>query len=417
MSLRTRAEQPCDEKSAKACDDEEIVSSARILLPSLLALLVAACAGASSADEPPPAPPTPEVDAGALPDAALPSPDAADAAPPPVPRNILAVNGNRFVDGDDKDVRLLGVNYSGAEYMCIQARGIYDGPVDDALVGAIASWKANLVRVAVNPHCWLGLSAVDARYAGKVYRDAIIAFVERIRMRGMYVALEVHWSSSIEGQATQQQPMLDRVTGLPFWKSVAQTFAADRGVAFDVFNEPFLNVTNTNHAFSDDVWECWRLGCQVTGNGESFVAAGMQPLVDEIRGTGAKNVILLGGLDYANDFRGMLTHLPTDPAKAIAASAHVYPTNRCKDTTCWTNELAPVAMTIPLITGELGQHDCMRSFVEGYMAWADPRGIGYLGWTFNVADCATRPSLITDYAGTPSVFGAAFKDRFATLGK
>ncbi|MBS2019171.1 MAG: hypothetical protein JST00_40260 [Deltaproteobacteria bacterium] len=51
------------------------------------------------------------------------------------------------------------------------------------------------------------------------------------------------------------------------------------------------------------------------------------------------------------------------------------------------------------------------------MDWADPKGIGYLGWTFNVADCGMRPSLIVDAKGTPTVFGSAFKDRFAKLVK
>lgn len=395
-----------------------MVSLARALGPLALAVLAAAC-GSSSAtdDDPPPPSSTPQAGDGGVPTDGSASDAGGGDAAPPRPRNVLAVSGNQLVDGDGAKVRLLGVNYSGPEYMCIQGRGIFDAPADDALVDAIGSWKVNVVRVALNPHCWLGVTDTDPRYAGKPYRDAIVAFVDRFRARGIYVALEVHWSSSIAGKALQQQPMLDREYGLPFWRSVAQTFAADRGVVFDVFNEPILTVTNTNHAFADDVWECWRLGCVVTGIGETFTSAGMQPLVDEIRSAGAKNVILLGGLDYANDLRGMAAHLPVDPAKAIAASAHVYAVNRCKDVACWDAELAPVAEKIPLVTGELGQNDCQRAFVEGYMAWADPKGIGYLGWTFNVADCATRPSLVTDYKGTPTVFGAAFKDRFASLAK
>lgn len=387
----------------------------RMALSVVLPALVAACSSTSTNDAPPPTDP-PGDEAGA-PDSSQLTPDGGVDAPSPKPRNALGVSANQIVDGEGKVVRLLGVNFSGAEYMCIQARGIFDGAADDALVDAIAAWKANIVRIAVNPHCWLGVTDTDPRYAGKAYRDAITELVDRFRKRDIYVALEVHWSSSIANKATQQQPMLDREYGLPFWKSVAQTFASDRGVIFDPYNEPFLTVTNTNHAFADDVWECWRLGCTVTGVGETFVSAGMQPIVDEIRGTGAKNVILLGGLDYANDFRGMLTHLPNDPSKSLVASAHIYPAPRCRDLACWNAELAPVAAQIPLLTGELGQKDCQRTFVEGYMDWADPKGIGYLGWTFNVADCGARPSLISDVKGTPTVFGAAFKDRFALLVK
>jgi len=327
---------------------------------------------------------------------------------------VLTVTGNRLVDGDGKDVQLLGVNYDGAEYMCVQGRGIFDGPSDDALVDAIAAWKPNVVRVPLNPHCWLGLDGLDPQWSGQAYKDAIVTFVNRLRARNLYVVLEAHWSSTIPGQATKQQPMIDREYGLPFWKSMGETWKDDRGVVFDPYNEPFLDASNTNGAFDGDVWECWRLGCTVQGNGEQFIAAGYQPLVDEIRDTGAKNVILMGGLDYANDLRGMIAHLPNDREHAIAASFHVYDFNRCKDEGCWDGEIAKVAETIPVVTLELGQTDCDRDFVERYMAWADARKIGFLGWTFNPGDCGKRPSLVTDFDGTPTAFGAAFKDRFAT---
>src|SRR5439155_23812540 len=130
---------------------------------------------------------------------------------------------------------------------------------------------------------------LDPRWSGAAYRAAIQSFVGKLRAKGLFVILEVHWSSSFPGRATRQQPMLDRANGLPFWRSVAATFKADLGVAFDAYNEPFLDVTNTNHAFEGDTWECWRLGCIVTHDNEIYEAAGMQPIVDEIRGTGAKN--------------------------------------------------------------------------------------------------------------------------------
>src|SRR2546422_3166294 len=52
--------------------------------------------------------------------------------------------------------RLRGVNRSGTEYACAQGWGMFDGPSDSASVQAIASWKANVVRVPLNETCWLG---------------------------------------------------------------------------------------------------------------------------------------------------------------------------------------------------------------------------------------------------------------------
>jgi hypothetical protein len=381
----------------------------------LTAAALVACGGGSDDDAPAPQDPPPVTVQGD-PDAAAPPPVAPPPDTKPTPKTSIAVKGNALVDADGEPVRLLGVNYSGGEYMCIQGRGIFDGPPEGvSLADAIVSWKANVVRVSVNEHCWLGLPGVDPRYSGKPYRDAIGALVTELRAKDLYVIVEVHWSSSIAGQAVEQQPMLDRDNGLPFWHSVADTFKDDPGILFDVYNEPFLDVTNTNHAYDDDPWACWRLGCEVHFKSETYVSAGVQPVIAEIRAAGATNVVLLGGLDYANDTRGMPGHWPTDPASQAAASVHVYADKRCNDESCWSAEIDGISSFVPVVAGELGQTDCGRDFVDGFMAWADPRGMGYLGWTFNVADCSSRPSLISDWSGTPTPFGAAFKERFAAL--
>ena len=47
--------------------------------------------------------------------------------------------------------------------------GIWDGPVDDASVKAIADWKVNTVRVPLNEECWLGLSNIKPAYRGANY--------------------------------------------------------------------------------------------------------------------------------------------------------------------------------------------------------------------------------------------------------
>src|SRR5919108_906677 len=42
----------------------------------------------------------------------------------------LHVDDNRLVDRDDRPVRLLGVNRSGAEYACVGGHGFFAGPTD-----------------------------------------------------------------------------------------------------------------------------------------------------------------------------------------------------------------------------------------------------------------------------------------------
>ncbi len=70
---------------------------------------------------------------------------------------------------------------------------------------------------------------------------------------------------------------------------------------------------------------------------------------------------------------------------------------------------------MPLVAGEIGQGDCGTSYIDQLMPWLDSHGISYLAWAWNAASCGS-PSLITDYSGTPTGFGAGFKNHLATSG-
>src|SRR5689334_9557236 len=121
----------------------------------------------------------------------------------------LHVSGNHLVDASGSTVRLLGVNRSGAEFACIQGWGIFDGPVDDASIAAIASWHVNAVRMPLNEDCWLGINGVDPAYGGAAYKQAIKGLVSRIHAHGMYAVLDLHWNAPGTTAATGQQRMPD----------------------------------------------------------------------------------------------------------------------------------------------------------------------------------------------------------------
>ncbi len=71
--------------------------------------------------------------------------------------------------------------------------------------------------------------------------------------------------------------------------------------------------------------------------------------------------------------------------------------------------LLPIAQQVPLVIGELGENDCASTYVEQLMTWADGVGVHYLAWTWNAWSCGGGPALITDYAGTPTAFGAGVR--------
>ncbi len=333
--------------------------------------------------------------------------------------SALHVSGNKLVDAGGRTRRLLGVNRSGGEFMCVQGRGIFDGPVDDAAIQAIADWKANAVRIPLNEECWLGLSNIKAEYGGANYTSAVKELVARVKAHGMTPIVELHWTwgqytgnsaGCSDVHASCQKPMPDMQYTPSFWKSVASTFKDDPTVVFDLFNEPYPDRATST---TTQAWQCWRDGGTCPGIG--YEVAGMQDLVDAVRGTGAKNPLLLGGLAYSNDLSQWLTYKPTDPAGSLVAAWHVYNFNTCSSESCWNSTLAPVAAQVPLVAGEIGENTCAHGFVDQVMKWFDDRGLSYLGWTWNTWDCSSGPSLISSYDGTPTAYGIGLRDHLRAL--
>jgi endoglucanase len=329
----------------------------------------------------------------------------------------LDVSGNRLVNGRGRPVLLRGVNRSGTEFLCVQGHGIFDGPTDQASVSAMESWGINAVRIPLNEGCWNGESYVDPAYAGANYQDAIKAYVRLVNANGMVAILDLHWSDGrfpvhcVSAEARCLKPMPDQAQAIPFWTSVANTFKDNGSVIFDLFNEPFPERPAHSEAAG---WQCWRSGGTCPGIG--YPVAGMQTLVDTVRATGARNVILAGGLAYANDLTGWLASEPADPDHNLAASWHSYNFNRCSNISCWTSEVAPVMAQVPVVAGEIGENTCASGYITALMNWLDSQSSGYLAWAWN-ADfpCASGPSLITSYAGTPTPYGAGYQAHLRSL--
>ena len=329
----------------------------------------------------------------------------------------LHVAGNRLVNARGRPVLLHGVNRSGTEFLCVQGHGIFDGPTDQASISAMKAWGINAVRIPLNEGCWNGESYVDPAYAGANYQDAIKAYVRLVNANGMVVILDLHWSDGRypahcdSAEARCLKPVPDQAQAIPFWTSVANTFKGNAAVIFDLFNEPFPERATRSEAVG---WQCWLNGGTCPGIG--YPVAGMQTLVNTVRATGARNVILAGGLAYANDMTGWLAHEPADPLHNLAASWHSYNFNRCSNITCWTSEVAPVIAQVPVVAGEIGENTCASGYITPLMNWLDSQSSGYLAWAWN-ADfpCASGPSLITSYTGTPTPYGAGYRAHLQSL--
>jgi hypothetical protein len=323
-------------------------------------------------------------------------------------KKALSVHGNQLVDGAGKPVRLLGINRAGTEYMCATAmvKSVFDGPTDDPNIDAMLAWHINTVRLPLNESCWLGLAGTDGDVGGDYYQTLVKDYVDRLHARGIYVVLDLHWTAHGDALAKNQQPMADADHAVDLWTSVATYFKDDPMMIFDLFNEPFLDL-----AGASDAWGCWLDGCTISGG----QTAGMQAMLDAVRATGARQVVIAGGLSYANKLDGWLAHEPKDPVGNLMAGFHVYNDGTCGDAGCWNGSVAAVAAKVPIVTGELGQRDCNHGFIDGYMSWADAHGVGYLGWAWNPQDCATFPALISDWSGNPTAFGLGLQTHLAAV--
>ena len=349
----------------------------------------------------------------------------------PLPAPVPHVAGNQLEDGNGQPLRLLGVDASGTEDACVAGQGFSWGPLGAPEAYDIASWHANAVRVPLNEDCWLGINGVPSQYSGAAYRDEIVQWVQAINSSGMVAILDLHWTAPGAIEAKQQWPMADQDHSVTFWTQVAAAFATYPSVIFDLFNEPFIG---SYHPSATD-WSCLLNGCLISYDGVSYQSAGMQELLNAVRDAGAVQPVMVGGLNWAGDPCGLsdkggnggqcewLAYEPTDPEHQVIMSFHTYNWTACTTVACWDNSVLPVAASVPVITGEIGEQDCSADYIDGYMGWADQHNISYLAWSWDTSNASDSCStanllLLSNWDGQPSTVapaGPAFAAHLAAL--
>jgi endoglucanase len=331
----------------------------------------------------------------------------------------LRVRGRNIVNSRGQVVRLIGFNNSGAEYACEEGWGIFDTPtttVSLAMIRAMRTWTgANAVRLPVNEQCWLGLPGIPAAYAGTNYRRAIEQYVSMLTSNGFAVILDLAGTAPGNEMSANQEMMPDSHS-VAFWRSAATAFRRDSLVLFDLFNEPWPD----NDADDPAAWACWRNGgcVQDSMNGpDRYTAVGMQQLVNVVRGTGARNVIIAEGIQYAETVDQWLREAPHDPDGNLIASVHVYSFNQCSNLACYNGAMQHVAGRVPMLIGEFGPNltvpytDALDNscpvrdigntgFDSTLLRWALRNGVSWTAWSWNAwGDCW---SLIRSFDGRPA---------------
>jgi hypothetical protein len=300
------------------------------------------------------------------------------------------VNGNTLCTADGRPHLLHGVDRPSLEW---SAGGERLGPEDFQLM---ASWNANVVRVALNQDFWLADSTLYApNYAETV--DQVVAWAEAA---GLDVILELHWSdrgtlgSCVASAGKGCQQLMADSNSVRFWSELATRYGQDGRVAFELYNEPH-----------DISWEVWLHG-GTTGQG--WQAVGMQDLYDAVRATGANNLVIAGGLNWAYDLSGVPSNL-IDGYNVLYAT-HPYNNAPERLPANWERYWGFLAETQAVIATEFGDLDelCSGEFNQELIDFADSHHVSWTAWAWFPSGCKF-PSIIADWAGTPTVQGEPVK--------
>ncbi len=257
----------------------------------------------------------------------------------------------------------------------------------------MAGWKANVVRIALNQDFWLSDSpAYAADYAALV--DTQISWAEAA---GLDVILDLHWSDKGDySQKPAQQRMAD-AHSKTFWQEVAGRYKSDGRVLFELYNEPH-----------DVGWNVWLSGGP---SGDGFTVTGMQALYDTVRSTGAENLVIIGGLEFAFDLSGVNANRVK--GHNIVWATHPY-NQQGKQPSNWDGAFGALAATDPVMATEFGDTtpSCGTTYYASLLSYLDAHHISWSGWAWFVASCQF-PSIITDWSGTPSAAGQLEKTALA----
>lgn len=304
------------------------------------------------------------------------------------PPLALHVAGNRLLRSDGSEAWLQGACVDGMSW---------SNTGEDALnrvIAAMDDWKANSIRLPITDEFWFGRHA-GQQDGGAAHRAIIRQCVTAASSRGAHIILDLH---------RFRAPTAEHVA---FWKDVATTYKDDPAVIFELFNEPY-----------DMTWEIWRDGGDMGNKNKvstalienkdevkAFHTVGMQALVDAVRSTGAKNLILAGGLDWSYDDSGVINGFALkdqEGCNGIAYVAHVYPWKKG-----WQHAFLDVAKVYPIVVTEVGADVMRYEFIpperhENPYTWG-PDMIAciqkyHLHWTAFSFHPRCGPSLLMDTA-------------------
>lgn len=214
-----------------------------------------------------------------------------------------------------------------------------------AELDAIRSFHADTIRFQI------GQPALDPN--SPLYDPAYLTDVEnaiKTARQAGFVVMIMMQDEAISGETTPHPlPIAETQND---WDQFAAAFGSDRGVVFELYNEPNLLASAAN-------WELWLNGGSVQSQGQTQTAIGMQELVNHLRARGAQNVFVLDGLGVmgpdgtTRELTETLQGVPavTDPLNRLVYAVHPYQ-HGFTDESQWDAEFGIPSQTLPVWADE-----------------------------------------------------------------
>lgn len=266
-------------------------------------------------------------------------------------------------------------------------------PLTDPMkIQAAASfWQANTVRLQVAQEQLFSQSPYDSAYLQALDNEVNLA-----NSLGLVAVVTLQ-------EEDFQGPPFPTASAERFWTFMAAHFKNSPGVFFDLYNEPKLDAY-----FGESwLWNIWRNGGHVDTHGINETFVGMQTLVDEIRRTGATNLIVAESNKNDHDLSQVMSHLLTGNNIAYAFEPNLKP--RQSKPKQWNKAFGNVANHVPLVM------DAFRDYATGsacfrrtpvvlphLTSYLERRHLGMLVWTLEPGNTIVGSDLEqpTSYQGT-----------------
>ena len=223
----------------------------------------------------------------------------------------LAVDGNLIIDETGRKVSLEGLMVTELQRLSTKKN------FSKEYFEEVFSCGGNVIRIPIHPESWLS----DEYYLWR-YLDPVVTWaIENEK----YIILDLHFIGNIiNGSGSEMQDVGENPLEFSkdFWHLVASYFSDVPNAIFEIYNEP------------------------ASINAKDWTASA-EELISTSRRTGAKQLILVSGIDYSYDLSCWENVTILD--ENIAYVAHVFP-NRYG----WEQNLKKISEERPVVVTEWG---------------------------------------------------------------